>query len=73
MSVIPETVAEWEPAEQLRWFEVHTAEIGAQLSSVWDRYYCVTVKHCGLCCESCQDDADMGYSELDECCCKAYL
>lgn len=69
-SVVPEVIAKWGPRSQVRWFRRFREEVGSQLIPVWNRHYCVSEHHRGLCCYSCEDDAVTAGLFPDGCCCK---
>lgn len=62
---IPEVVAKWGAASQLRWFQRFGGQLGKRRD--WDRYYVHSVGHRGPCCTSCEEDGLFP----DRCCCKA--
>lgn len=65
---IPDVVARWAPRSQTRWFQRFGKQLGRQRHDVWDRYYCTSQEHRGLCCTSCEQDS---YDDLDgHCCCE---
>ena len=70
--VVPDVVAKWGPQSQLRWFRRFMNQVTPMRASGWDRFYCNSVEHRGLCCESCAEDAENGYGSFEEhCCCYA--
>ncbi len=69
---IPDVVAKWSPASQLRWFDRFAKQLKPQSARVWDRFYCSTVKHRGGCCDSCIEDREYGFDLDDDCCCRVF-
>jgi hypothetical protein len=68
---VPDVVAKWGPASQLRWFNRYRSQLEPMPPAEWDRFYCTTDDHRGSCCSSCSDDYLNGYSYVDGCCCRA--
>lgn len=67
---IPEGLELPPPADQLDWFD-HQRGMERPLA-VWNRYYCVSVSHRGLHCDSCLDDKADGHGDdIEGCCCRA--
>jgi hypothetical protein len=71
--VTPDVVAKWGPRSQLRWFVRFRKALRPRRPDWWARFYCSSVQHRGLCCDSCLDDYDAGYDEPngDRCCCRS--
>jgi hypothetical protein len=71
----PDVVAKWGPRSQHRWFVRYQGQIKPMKYSEWDRFYCDSDDHLGLCCSSCISDIEEGYQDWDEdrCCCRAPL
>jgi hypothetical protein len=67
---IPDVVSRWGPRSQLRWFHRFAGALTPQKPAVWDRFYCESEQHRGLCCSSCQGDDYLFWGE-PECCCHA--
>lgn len=65
---VPDVVAKWGPRSQLRWFGRFRDQL-----AYWDpgNYYSETEHHRGGHCDSCMQDAAMGYRDLPDgyCCC----
>lgn len=67
---IPDVIEKWGPASQLRWFQRFRAELGQRRD--WDRFYCQSEQHLGLCCTSCWEEGDQGVQGCgDWCCCRS--
>jgi len=65
--IIPPVVARWGPKSQRRWFRRFRAELKWQSL---DGFYCESEHHVGSCCDSCAQDAAMGYGgDVDGYCC----
>lgn len=66
---IPEVVAKWGMRSQLRWFRRFGSQLGQRTD--WDRYYCTSEYHRGICCTSCWDEYQDGYGVMMDgrCCC----
>ena len=56
---VPEVVVKWGPRSQLRWFRRFGKLLGVR--NDWDRYYCTSPHHRGLCCTSCEGEYLDGY------------
>lgn len=70
--LIPDVVEKWGPRSQRRWFLRFNDQLQDQPYSVWEQYYVYSTEHRGLCCSSCESDADAGYGDdLERCCCRA--
>lgn len=67
---VPDVVAKWGPASQLRWFRRFIDQLGQRTD--WARYYCESPHHTGACCGSCFDESNDGYGVLLDgwCCCQ---
>lgn len=71
--VPPDVVEKWGARSQLRWFNRFRDQLTVRLITVWDRFYCASTEHRGMCCTSCKADWwDFGpiYTPDDTCCCK---
>lgn len=67
----PDVVEKWGPRSQLRWFERFVGDMKPRPSADWDRFYCDSLDHRGLCCVSCIADKEDGYGDdIEGCCCK---
>lgn len=66
---IPDVVERWGPRSQLRWFRRFGTQLGWRHD--WDRFYCTSEHHRGLCCSSCFDEYQDGYGIMMGawCCC----
>lgn len=71
---VPWQVERWGPRSQLRWFDRFRGQVTRMTGAGWARFYCSSLLHRGLCCDSCLDDYDEGYDEPYEghCCCEAF-
>jgi len=56
---IPEVVAKWGKASQLRWFKRFGGDLHPR--QTWGQYWCESEHHPGLCCHSCQGELRDGY------------
>ena len=67
---VPDVVALWGPRSQLRWFRRFGNQLGVRKD--WDRFYCTSEHHRGLCCNSCLDEYldDTGVMQDGWCCCQ---
>jgi len=67
---VPDVVAKWAPASQLRWFRRFWPALSRSqdLSGFW----CTSRHHIGPCCFSCDDELREGFGvQMDGwCCCK---
>lgn len=68
---IPDVVARWGARSQLRWFRRFHGKLAAWQD--WERFYCESEHHRGLCCSSCFDEWGDGYGVMVDgwCCCRA--
>lgn len=66
---VPDVVERWGPRSQLRWFRRFGTQLGWRHD--WDRFYCTSEHHRGLCCSSCFDEYQDGYGIMMGawCCC----
>jgi hypothetical protein len=64
---IPDVVARWGAASQLRWFRRFGPDLGIRKD--WGLYHCHSEYHLGLCCTSCWDEAHTGVMQDGYCCC----
>lgn len=66
---VPDVVERWGPASQLRWFRRFGSQLGPQTG--WHRWYCMSLRHRGGCCFSCDVESGQGYGVRDDgyCCC----
>lgn len=69
-SQVPDVITNWGPRSQLRWFRRFGQQLGPRKD--WDRYYCQSEHHPGLCCSSCDDEYEAATGvRLDGwCCCR---
>jgi hypothetical protein len=80
---IPEVVARWGAASQLRWFRRFRAEVNRQRDALTvaernalprdlDEYYIDSEHHRGSCCYSCFDEFEYGTGVMMDgwCCCR---
>ena len=65
--IVPDVVAKWGPASQLRWFTRFQGQIKPMPITEWARFYCESEQHRGICCQSCIDDGDTWQDGI--CCC----
>lgn len=67
---IPDVVGKWGPRSQLRWFQRFRDQLGRRRD--WDRFYCQSEHHRGLCCYSCADEYQVGHGPMLDgwCCCR---
>lgn len=68
---VPEIVAKWAAASQLRWFARFSGELTPALAADWEPFHCSSDAHRGVCCASCLSDEEDGYWDGPTCCCKA--
>lgn len=67
---IPDVVARWGTASQLRWFRRFGKDLGTRKD--WGLYHCQSEHHLDLCCYSCADDTLTGHGVTEDgyCCCR---
>lgn len=66
---VPDVIAKWGPRSQRRWFQRFRTDLAPRKD--WDKFYCHSEHHRGLCCFSCQDEQQEGIREWDDrCCCR---
>lgn len=72
--IVPEDFASWKltnpaPQQQVDYFKSNPKT--RMPSSMWDDFYCDSVRHKGLCCGSCLSDEEyLGEPNFyDKCCC----
>jgi hypothetical protein len=66
---VPDVVAKWGRRSQMRWFRRFRTELAPRRD--WERFYCQSESHLGLCCVSCWEEGDQGVQGCgDYCCCR---
>lgn len=66
-------VAKWGARSQVRWFARFwgSEEMPTLRPSDAADFYCSSTEHKGFCCETCLDDVEQGYDNIDgHCCCR---
>lgn len=65
----PDVVAKWGRVSQLRWFRRFQADLKPWASAEWERFYCESEHHRGMCCVSCVEESLNGYYDgFGDCC-----
>lgn len=73
---VPSVIERWGPRSQRRWFRRFYGQLRPRPAVYWERFYCDSEDHRGLCCPSCTywDDEygqDNIGAEYGKCCCYA--
>jgi hypothetical protein len=64
---VPDVVAKWGAASQIRWFRRFHDELKPQRYDYWSRFHTGSPHHRGDCCISCEQDSEVFE---DVCCCR---